>query len=239
MKNLTTIAKFCNCKFIDDMPNIRKHIDMGLVIEALDRFYKRYGDDVVLFGGQAATPWFYGFTRLRYHTTDIDFVVKESRIEQVVRDYELMYHPRYNVFVTYVNSIMCVFSSGIVHNWEIPDDFFATSSAVHFGSYRTQVCSPEYLIAQKFRRGYFSDEKLFGKDALDILNILIAPYIRDDLDMINIRRTAELSVQLTGNRLPENIEALQKLIQHLPPKHKPLAEEKVNSLKEAIEEVLK
>lgn len=234
MKSENQIAEECGCDQFESFPKCGRNINICSIIENLDLMYRRYGKKVVLYGGQLATPWFYGFKKMRAATNDVDLMIASDTIERVVRDYNPRYSPRYRIFLAVLDSVPYVFSCGHIHDWTVPDDFFLSAVLHNFGSHSVTVCSREYLIALKLRRGVFSDHSLFGKDAIDILNIITAPFIRKELNQIDLSHCAELFLQNTDEHERDVVKSLMKYIPNLPLEYRRVCEDQVLFLQRQI-----
>jgi len=231
---MSQIAQDCGCTLIDEFPGTGRDIDIGAVIENLDRMYRRYGNSVVLYGGQLATPWFYGFKKMRSTTNDVDLAVSAAMLERVIREYHPNYIPRLEIFLASLDGTPFIFTAEHIHDWEIAGDFFDTAKVHSFGSLQTVCCSREYLIALKLRRGTCSDHSLFGKDAIDILNIITAPFVRHDLTPVDLKLSAELFLRHTGAGGKEIVWVLSRYTEHLPQEYRQLCAKELSFLQNLI-----
>lgn len=148
------------------------------ILGLVNRFAQAYGDKLVLYGGITATEWIYGRKRIRSITSDLDFVCTEEGLEAVLASEDVSYHARYDILYTVAENVSVSFTFRHIHDWLLRDEFFAaTKTSSPFGIPLRHV-SREHAIALKLRR---TDERIrrgllpFGKDALDVLNMLDAP----------------------------------------------------------------
>lgn len=166
------------------------HPGLPLVFETIKELYRKFKDKIILYGGQAATKIFWGARVLRTQTNDIDVVIKKDQLENILAGQgTFYYHKKYDYFYFYLNNIQIVFSYAHIHDWNIPQDFYDSARDFKFDTLVIRVCSPEYLIALKLRRNFYAIREghpFFGKDALDILNILTAFFYdpgKEELDL--------------------------------------------------------
>ncbi len=198
------------------IPAISSYGELGLVPEVYDeekifalveRFAAAYDGSLVLYGGQTATARVYGFKRIRDITNDLDFVCTPAGLESVARRERLLYHAGYDILFSSRDNVPLSFALEHIHDWPVDEGFFGSAREVRGFAWPMRCCSPEYSIMLKMRR---MNERLdhggapFGKDALDIINMVTAPYIRSDLAPVDFVRLAELlraSVSREASRL--------------------------------------
>ena len=217
------VAERCGCVKCSHPQPRSEHIFLPGLINALEHFAKTYQDSAVLYGGQIATPLIYGFKKMRRHTNDIDYLLTEECLADVVSQEHLGYIPPFHAFYGYQNDILCVFSCGAIHDWTAGEEFFAMTHTCLICSTLVRVCSSEYLIALKMRRGVENGMDLFGKDAVDILNLIAAPVFRDDIPILDLKKTAEISFAITGADINLMVEAVLNQANHVPREKRTLA----------------
>lgn len=193
------------------IPIIDDYDAIGLVPETYDDdkifglveyFAATYGGELVLYGGQTATERIYGFKRIRDITTDLDFVCTDAGLERVVSTERLFYHRRYDIFFSVKDNVPLSFTSGHIHDWQVDEGFFSAAQLAHGFHCAPRCCSREYSIMLKMRRmneRIGRGEHPFGKDALDIINMVTAPYIRADLPPVDFPALASLLAANIGS----------------------------------------
>lgn len=149
------------------------------IIGLVNRYAQAYGEGIVVYGGIAATEWVYGLKRIRAITSDLDFVCTEAGIEAVLEGEELSYHTKYDILYAVADNVSVSFAFGHIHDWEAGPEFFAAATTSSPFGIPFRCSSREHSIMLKLRR---TDERIrlglppFGKDALDVLNMIAAPY---------------------------------------------------------------
>ncbi len=189
-----------------DIPRIRDFRELRLLPEAyrdekifalLDRYAAEYGEGLVLYGGLTATERVYGLKRIRDITTDLDFACTAAGLEAVLASERILYHEGYDILFSVSDNVPITFAYGHIHDWPLDPGFFDSASRVRLPSAELLCCSRERSIMLKLRR---TGERLesglqpFGKDALDILNILVAPSRRRELKPVDIGELCELVI---------------------------------------------
>ena len=152
MIDLKSMAYELNAPILDEMkPPSIKFLDKD--IERISIYFaSKYGTAVIIYGGQTATPLFWGFKNMRRHTNDIDYLVKKEIIRDLVSTEKLSFNPTYNVFFQYIDNIVCVFSVEKIHDFHLPNDFYDAVEIFHLKNESVAVCSREYTITLKLRR---------------------------------------------------------------------------------------
>ncbi|MHC4884484.1 MAG: hypothetical protein ACYTGH_05295 [Planctomycetota bacterium] len=235
MINVDTVAQACHCGICYHPCALSPHIDQAALHTVLTTLGPRYGNRLVLFGGQLATPLVYGFTKMRRHTNDIDYIVHEDLLPDLVRREHLDYIPGYGVFYGYFEGILAVFMCGRIHNWRIPKTFFDEALDWPIGGVPVHVSTRDTLIALKFRRGTEYEPHLFGKDGVDLVNLLTAPAFRDDLGPHDWDRLCERLLAIAGPRVFELLPALRKAFHnHMPKKRVSRALIELQTFEEAL-----
>ena len=171
------------------------------VFAVLNRFAADLGEGIVLYGGITATERIYGLKRIRDISTDLDFVCSAKGMAELLdhysgagpsrirgRDERLLYHEDYDILFTVASNLPVSFTLGHIHDWPVDEVFFARSETRQPAGVPVRCASREHSIMLKLRR---TRERLgkglapFGKDALDVLNMLAAPCCRDDMTPID------------------------------------------------------
>lgn len=149
------------------------------IIGLVNRFAQDYGDGLVLYGGITATEWIYGLKRIRSITSDLDFVCTPKGIGDIMDREQVVYHSDFDILFMVADNVPVSFTRGHIHDWQVGEDFFAATETRSPFGIPLRCASREHSIMLKMRR---SDERMargeqpFGKDALDILNMLASPY---------------------------------------------------------------
>lgn len=193
------------------LPRIADFRELGLrpegygeakVFGLLDAFARAYGEGIVLYGGITATERVYGLKRIRGITTDLDFVcTREGLAEVLDRQPGLLYHEGFDILFTVADNLPVTFASGHIHDWEVTADFLAAALPRRPGAEPVRCASRDHSIMLKCRRAVALLRRglpPFGKDALDILNMVAAPAFRADLPPVGVPALADLVREGTG-----------------------------------------
>ena len=169
--------------------------DDELVFGLVRRFAREFGDSLVLYGGITATERIYGLKRIREITTDLDFACVPGREESLLSIPGIRYHPAFDILCASVGGLPVTFACGHIHDWPTSPEFYGTARAVPVGGQRVLCASREHSIMLKFRRMAERARRgapLFGKDALDIINIVAASCRKPGIWSMDLARTARL-----------------------------------------------
>lgn len=162
------------------------------VFAVLDRLLAAYGELLVLYGGIAATERVYGLKRIRDISTDLDFALEREGLEALLGgggplhrgpsrlgagldEGRLLYHADYDILFALLGGVPLSFAYGHIHDWPLDPGFFAEAEILRPAGRALRCASRRHAVMLKFRR---SATRLreglepFGKDCLDILNIL-------------------------------------------------------------------
>lgn len=193
-----------------------------------------YPQGLVVFGGQTATPQLLGFKNMRRLTNDIDFAVSGSTLAKLQLQSDLSYFPEYNVYYGYSNGILCVFNCGHIHDWTIPADFFSRAATVSTDAGSVRVCAPEYSVMLKMRRGKCNQLQMFGKDSLDIINILCASRFRSGLPLIDRNFLQHLIRKHIGQAAEVLFTQIKEKATHAGKEKAPVCREILNAMSEYV-----
>jgi len=188
-----------------------------VLIKASTQLYQNSGEGVIVYGGHSTLPQLLGYRLMRKPSKDIDSVGKEEHIKELLENRGLYsdfhYGLRENQIIL-TNDSNIIIGTGLdrIHDWEVPQDFYDNSmifSIPDIGNVR--VASPEYQIMLKLRRGYenMGIKPFYGKDRIDIANILLAPYYRSGLREVDLN---ELS-NLVRFHITDDRSCLEKLVE--------------------------
>jgi hypothetical protein len=215
---LIEIAEAKRIPFIDDYESI------GLVPEtytedkmfSLVEYYgSTYDGELVLYGGQTATERIFGFKRIRDVTTDLDFVCTDDGISRIADGRErLFYHARFDILFSVRDNVPVSFALRHIHDWPVDEGFFSTAETARGFRCPVRCCSREYSIMLKMRRMnecLNNGKAPFGKDALDIINMTTAPYLRSDLPPVDFPLLGRIVKEYVSAD-PERLERLTSFI---------------------------
>lgn len=241
--NLLTYARDYNVPFIKSITCPSRSYSESSIFFLMKKFYQSYGMALVLYGGQTATEDIFGFRKMRDLTNDIDYVMQETVIADIIKNENISYCPEYDIFFAYQEEIPITFTFQHIHDWQVSYDFFTTAQVVSFNDGQLYCCSPEYTIMLKFRRSLYcmkSKRCVFGKDCIDIINLLMAPLYRSDLNKLDFDRLLDLlKTHVTSNtqELLKILEYIYKYKQHLPEKNLLDFEKVYNAFEERVTEL--
>ena len=205
----------------------RDHVDSDLIRDVLSSMAAKHNNRIILYGGQTATPLLFGYKHMRTYTNDLDFISREEDLSAIITSENLKFDTKHGVFFGYEMDVIYTLSSGSIHNWEIPDDFIASCRKIKFGNHYLSVCSPEYTIIMKLRRALENGCTLFGKDAIDIINLIIAPIYRQDLEPINTDKLDKLLHSHCSRDILFLVGQIRRQLNHLPEEIRSSAEKSI------------
>ncbi len=154
--------------------------------------------ELIVIGGIVVSPQLLGYRQMRRPSNDLDTVTTENGIRILHREFGQ--NGRNDSFFRTVNygdifldygKVPCSFDVAVTHSWTIPFDFYQRIKTISIGEGQVNVIAPEYLITLKIRR-CIRAERIYGKDILDIANVLLAPYFRSYLSAVDLQYTAAL-----------------------------------------------
>ena len=215
----------------------REHVDSELISNILTRMAAKHGNRIILYGGQTATPLLFGYKHMRTYTNDLDFITREEDLSMIISTEDLKFDTCHGVFFGYEMDVIYTLTSGHIHNWEIPDDLISSSRKIFFGKHELSVCIPEYTIAMKFRRALENGCTLFGKDAIDIINLIVAPVLRPEIPAIEFSKIKEILREHCGREVLFLAGQIRRQLNHLPSQIRPYADRAVEELLGHIGEV--
>lgn len=167
--------------------------DEDYLIRSMLNIDKALGGNVIVIGGFCACSKILGFRKLRRTSNDLDCVTNEEGIRLLRESFknEIFQTTNYgDVFLEY-NNIPVGFDIDETHGWVIPPEFFSDSRRFDFDSGGLTSISPEFLIALKARRS-ISKRRFYGKDALDTVNMILAPLYKTSLNPIDFNKLGYL-----------------------------------------------
>lgn len=192
----------------------------------LRRFFDCYGEELVLYGGQTATEKMLGLYKMRSLTNDIDFICTEKGIHRILKEEQVLYNSRYDVLTMLCEKIPITFGYCHIHDWIVPTDFFLSKRGILLEGSTVYSCSAEYSIMLKIRRSFHCiscGRTIFGKDCLDIINMISAPLYRKELAVLDYKKlTALLKKEVTESeeQLLTIFSHIHTYMEHLPHKYR-------------------
>lgn len=184
----------------------------------LAEFYEKYKENLILYGGQAARADLLGLSRMRKHTNDIEyFTNKDDVIIDILKNNKVIYHTKYDILFFYKKNINITFSYKHIHDLLVPDDFINCSKKIKVKNKNVFCASSEYSIMLKMRRIYFcliNKKEPFGKDAIDIINMLVAPSFKN-VATINFQK---LSLKIK-EYISKDVDIVQKILKFIDKYH--------------------
>ena len=210
------------------------------VIDTLVSLCAPFNGGITIIGGQTIHRELLGFRQMRRHSSDIDCVATIEGVRQVISSFnrQFFYAEKYDVLFFEYGGFPVAFAVGKIHDWEIPNDFHETTMVLNPRKGNVRVASPEYTIMLKIRRGNCND-RFFGKDKLDILNLLLAPCFRGDLRKIDYRTVADLTyrnVITSFERIKNWLSKISETVIHLKKREMTLFNNIYNDLIDAFKE---
>ncbi len=150
---------------------------------------------MIVIGGQTLNPELLGHRSMRRPSNDIDTIVTEEGVQKLESAFgnneHFFYYPEHDELFLEYAGLPVGFSIGKIHDWKIPQDFYKSTISFVFPQSAVTVASPEYTMMLKLRRAY-SEQRLFGKDKVDITNLLLASYFRPTTTTIDMPKVAGL-----------------------------------------------
>ena len=172
--SLSALSKNSSIPFHSFLETEVSKSDLERCIPIAVQFCRNYR--CVLYGGQTASPYVYGYKTLRSATTDLDFICTIDGAREIVRNEpELFYHPDYDILFCYRSHIPVTFTVAHIHDCLAGPEVITTAEAVITDAGPLLCANREYSIVLKMRRSedcLLHRRSIFGKDALDIINIV-------------------------------------------------------------------
>lgn len=199
---------------IDNEKYRHRVIPSEILWNSVDEINKITGENLILIGGTCLDPLFLGFRKMRRTSNDIDSITNEEGILRLndlfKNDTNFYYNSLHeDIFLEY-NSVPFSFVIDETHNWKIPKDLINTSISLNFMSKNLRTISPEYLTTLKIKRSNCNG-RVYGKDKLDIANMLIAHHFNLNKKEIDLDKTAELVYEHVTTYYDRLIELIRPL----------------------------
>jgi len=166
------------------------------IVDVMTELTEATGKEIMFFGGNVVIPPLLGYRHMRRPSQDFDCLTTENAIEKVHEEMkgvsEIFYEEdRGEVFMDF-RGYPVGFHTDRIHDWKVPKDFAERATRIKANGGEIAVSSPEYLAALKIRRANCKG-RFFGKDCIDIGNMLIAPMYRNgEIREMDYERTADL-----------------------------------------------
>lgn len=183
--------------------NYREIPETASVLEAAGCLDSLTESGAVIYGGTLALPEVFGTRSMRKPSGDLDARVGENVVGTIAestdeRILDLFYEPNYDSLFLDISGIPVSLTTQKIHDWEIPEDFVKSAQRVSTEQGEFNCSSREYTITLKLRRAYHKG-RMFGKDRVDIANMLLAPNYRE-LKPVNLEKLAGLmSMHVTSD----------------------------------------
>lgn len=214
-----------------------KRLDSEKVVGAITSLREEYVD-FMMFGGQTAHPELLGFRNMRISSDDVDSVITVNGLCDLSRCFNnrnLFYIPEFQKVYLGHKGVPFIFALDYIHDWEIDPDFRHSSVFMYLRGVPVELAAPEYTIMMKMRRAQ-ENGRFFGKDRLDIANLLLAPYFKEDLNQIDFDRLGELvSSNLPRRDIGRWVGCLEETENHLRKRERPLFRKAYEKIRESIE----
>jgi len=173
------------------------------LLRASTELYRLSGEDTIVVGGHAVLPDFLGYRKMRKRSGDIDSVAREQGVRTLVSSggswEDLHYGIREEELFLSMSSVPVGVSLDKIHDWDVPRDFRGSSIVFEVpGMGQLRVASPEYQIMLKLRRGRHCmdcNRPFYGKDRVDITNMLLASLYHGGRKTVNLGRLTELVLE--------------------------------------------
>ncbi|MFT4244330.1 MAG: nucleotidyltransferase [Candidatus Woesearchaeota archaeon] len=198
-KTLHNLAKKNNLTIVENINYDEKssyEINEEIILNLICEISSHFSGKCIIYGGHLASPYIYGSRQVRNLSSDIDVYIGELSIKELskkltFKEKKLSYDKKNNTLFVEIEGIFITFSYYSVGDFKLPEEFFYSKRTIKLNKNKVYVCSPEFLILMKLRRS-FSYKKIFGKDVIDIGNVLIS-YKKGKiiLDLQNLKKIVE------------------------------------------------
>lgn len=170
------------------------------LLQASAELYRLSGFDTIVIGGHTILPQLLGYREMRKRSGDIDSVGTETGIRLLILSRNCYTDMHYGISEDELflekDGMPLGVSLNKIHDWQVPLHFRESSivfEVPEIGPIR--VGAPEYQITLKLRRGHHClDEgrSFYGKDRIDIANILLASLYQAGLKAVDMKLLVEL-----------------------------------------------
>ncbi len=171
----------------------KQHFDEDYLIRAMTELDEISEGNLIVMGGFCACSKILGFRKMRRTSNDLDCTTNEEGLNLLYQRFgaELFQTTDYgDVFLEY-QGIPVGFDIDETHGWKIPESFEQDARRFSFETGNLTSISPEFLITLKARRSILKN-RFYGKDAVDSLNILLAPFYKPELPSIDTDKLGNL-----------------------------------------------
>lgn len=197
--------------------------------------------NLISIGGFSASSKVLGFRPMRVISNDLDCITNEEGVALLNNHFRDKIYQTDNygdLFLEYKN-VPVGFDVDETHGWRIPFDFFIDVRRFSFPQGSFNSISSEYLIGLKARRS-ISKKKFYGKDALDTINILLAPFFREDLRKIDHYKLGEILKEHSSSSfkdIEEYLNFIGSYEQKVKKNEIPLLKDSLTNLKKHIKQI--
>lgn len=210
------------------------------IFDIIFNYGKTFKKDLILYGGQVASEKIYGLKGIRDISTDIDYVCSFDGINKIIKSKNLYYHTIYDIVFLVKNRITVTFTYKHIHDWKVDNGFFKNSEIIDYNGYSFYVCSAEYILMLKIRRMISNRENcidVFGKDALDIINIISSSDNKKNVKQIDYSFLKVLIKKYVSNDktvLKGIYDFIQRYFGHLTDSEMAASEKSFNNFKKSL-----
>lgn len=189
------------------------------ILKSMLDINKIMNEDVIVIGGFCVHPELLGFRTIRRLSNDMDCVTDEEGIKKLYSTFGERLFQTLNyedVFLDY-KGIPFGFDVKETHSWKIPEDFYVDARDFKIDGANIKTISPEYLIALKARRSVV-EGRIYGKDRLDTISLIISPYFKQELKKVDLNKTSKLIREHSisnYSKAKEYVESLRDGLQQL------------------------
>lgn len=175
---------------------------------------KAIEEDIILIGGFCIHPSLLGHRTIRRISNDLDCITTKQGIISLHNSFKNKIFLTLNykdIFLDY-KGVPFGFDVKDTHGWEIPDDFYLDTREFKFKETNLKTISPEYLIALKARRSNLKG-RIYGKDRLDTIALIVAPYFKNNLKKVDLEKSSELIRKHSDLDYPDALSYIDSLKQ--------------------------
>jgi hypothetical protein len=215
--------------------------DEDVLIDYLIELDQILKGNIISIGGFSAGSKTLGFRPMRRISNDLDCITNPEGIRLLNNHFNGQLYQTQNygdVFLEY-NQVPVGFDVGETHGWPIPEDFFQDVKRFSFSKGGFNSISPEYLIGLKARRS-ITKKRFYGKDALDTINIILAPFYKEELKEVDYDKLGKI-IKEHASQTEREVQDYLKFIEGYVPKVKkreiPLLQGSLNHLKKSVKKV--
>lgn len=170
--------------------------------------------NTLMMGGLTTVPQLMGYRQIRKASNDIDCAATEEGIvllhDALKGNYQMFISRQFGDLVLDYEGIPFSFVTDLSRLWKIPEDLWISAVSIDSDFGKIRVISPEYLITLKTRRAYYQG-RVYGKDKLDIANVLLAGQLKEGFSPVNTVKIA----RLMNTHISIHLEEVQKYLNEM------------------------